>query len=464
MLAMPPEMRQNAAMSKTTKDSQKPASKQASKATKKATGKRTRTLAGKNSAVNITIRQIDRSKNGSNWTTFLVQGWQENGKWQRKQFKDRSAAETFVALKRVEVENKGRAQRMILSGLTQEQHDAAVAAFDRLGGTYTLAESVEFFLRHHRPPEFTINMKKAINLYLDDRERDGIRPRSVKAIKSVLKQFSDHVRDPLVNEVTPAKVESFLRSLRAKDGTEKATLKTWNNYRNDLGGFFSWAATPDPATNRPFIFENPVVKVRKFKARAVREEQDAKPATTSPANVRRMFSVLLRWREGVLIRYYAYLYFSGIRPEEMKRLASREAELVNLKTGIITIPANISKTRSERQVRISDNLAAWLNATNGKPAVPPNFYRLAKQFRKHFDLSHDEARHSFISYHVALHRSIGDAALQAGNSEAIVRRHYLNTHAQEEGAEFFRIVPDKKRRRAVLAKPAAARKSHLRAV
>ena len=34
-----------------------------------------------------------------------------------------------------------------------------------------------------------------------------------------------------------------------------------------------------------------------------------------------------------------------------------------------------------------------------------------------------EARHSFISYHVALHRSIGDAALQAGDSEGIVKRH-----------------------------------------
>lgn len=69
----------------------------------------------------------------------------------------------------------------------------------------------------------------------------------------------------------------------------------------------------------------------------------------------------------------------------------------------------------------------------------------------HFKLSHDEARHSFISYHVALHRSLGDAALQAGNSETIIRRHYLNLHPKDEGAEFFRIVPDPKNRRTMLA-------------
>jgi hypothetical protein len=41
--------------------------------------------------------------------------------------------------------------------------------------------------------------------------------------------------------------------------------------------------------------------------------------------------------------------------------------------------------------------------------------------------------------------------LQAGNSESIIKRHYLNLHPREEGGLFFRIVPDKERRRAVLA-------------
>jgi integrase len=171
----------------------------------------------------------------------------------------------------------------------------------------------------------------------------------------------------------------------------------------------------------------------------------------------------MRWRGGVLTRYFAYLYFAGIRPDELKRLSSRENELVNLKTRTITIPANISKTRHERHVTISSNLAAWLASSPG-PIVPPNFDRLTKLARKHFKLSHDEARHSFISYHVALHRSIGDAALQAGNSEAIVKRHYLNTHAQDEGRNFFRIVPDLKKRKAALAEVETNLTPHLKAV
>ncbi len=109
-----------------------------------------------------------------------------------------------------------------------------------------------------------------------------------------------------------------------------------------------------------------------------------------------------------MVKLYAHLYFAGIRPNELRRMAGREKELLNLKTLTITIPANISKTRHERQI--------------------------------------------FISYHVALHRSIGDAALQAGNSEAIVKRHYLNTHTQDEGRDFFRIIPDLQKRKATLAR------------
>ncbi len=151
-----------------------------------------------------------------------------------------------------------------------------------------------------------------------------------------------------------------------------------------------------------------------------------------------------------MTRYFALAYFAGIRPEEIQRMSEREKELVNLKTRTITVPANISKTRDERKVTISDNLAHWLKTAPG-PIIPKNFRRMVSRTRVHFKLSHDEARHSFISYHVALHRSLGDAALQAGNSESIIKKHYLNLHPKDEGAEFFRIEPDPKRRRAVLA-------------
>jgi hypothetical protein len=426
--------------------------------------KRTRITAPKTAAVKISIRQITRDKNDSVWMTYLVQGWKENGKWQRRQFKDEAEAQSFAALKQVEQENKGRAQRMILSVLTQEQHDAAVSAIDRLGDPYALSDAVEFFLKHHRPPEFTIRLRAAMKLYIDDKERDGLRPRTLQAIKASIERFIKATDDPWTHEVTRQQVEGYLRGLCSVDGQKKASKKFWNNTLNELRGFFAWSAIADKVTNRPFTFENPAASVRAYDARQVREEQNARPITTDLVTVQRMFSALFRWRGGVVVRYYALAYFAGIRPAEIQRMTGREAELINLKTRTITIPANISKTRHERHVTISDNLAAWLVAFP-PPVTRANFGRMLTEVKKHFGLSHDEARHSFISYHVALHRSLGDAALQAGNSESIIRRHYLNLHPREEGVQFFRIVPDPKRRRAVLApEPKASATPHLKAI
>jgi hypothetical protein len=51
-------------------------------------------------------------------------------------------------------------------------------------------------------------------------------------------------------------------------------------------------------------------------------------------------------------------------------------------------------------------------------------------------------RHTYISLTVGAFRSVGDAALQAGNSEAIIRKHYLDMKSVEEADSFWSIVPE----------------------
>lgn len=417
--------------------------------------KRRRVVADKASADGITIREILREKDGRTWTTHLVQGWRENGKWKRRQFKDRGEAERFVALKRVEMENMGRAVRMINTSLTDDQVRQAEEAFGALGDTYELADAVRFFLANHRPPEFTTTVSDGIKLYLDDKERDGMRPRSIRGTRGVLTAFHKATDDPQIHEVTRQMVENYLRGLRAEDGVSPAKRKSWNTHRNELSQFFAWAMVEDQSTNRPWCFANPVEHVRKFTAKQVAEQRPEK-STTSPDDLRHFFSFLMRYRGGKFVKTFALAYFAGIRPSkddsELTKLAEHEDDFINLKTGQIFIPAKFSKTKNDRQIAISDNLRAWLEAYRGFPIIPKNYGTPLSKIRTHFDLKRDVTRHSFISYHVALNRSIGDAALQAGNSESMVRTHYLNLHTREEGEAFFSIVPDLASRRAVALK------------
>jgi hypothetical protein len=50
-------------------------------------------------------------------------------------------------------------------------------------------------------------------------------------------------------------------------------------------------------------------------------------------------------------------------------------------------------------------------------------------------------RHTFISMFVGKFRSMGEAALQAGNSESIIRKHYLDLKTTAEADLFFDILP-----------------------
>ena len=107
---------------------------------------------------------------------------------------------------------------------------------------------------------------------------------------------------------------------------------------------------------------------------------------------------------------------------------------------MINITPEISKTGEKRQVTIRPNLRAWLE--NSPPEIlPTNHDRIVKAIRAEKKLSHDVLRHSFFSYHVTAFRSVGDAALEGGNSESVIKKHYLNITTRTEGEAFWMIAP-----------------------
>lgn len=405
--------------------------------------KRTRTLANKASSSGITIKQMVKRSGGHQWSTWLVQGWQEDGKWKRRQFKERRDAEAFAAVKRIELQNADSRLQNRVTTLTSEQVRQAESAFTRLGDRYTLDQAVDFFLGHFCEPDFVIRWKKAVEQYLEAKEDEGVRANTLRQAQSVLAMAQRFFDNPYVHEITSQDVERFLKGLRAKDGTNRATPKTWNNYRADLHAFFGWCADP----RRRWIPRNPAADVPKLKlsTRSI-------PETLDVQQTLKVMTLAMRWRGGIFAKHFALLLFTGIRPKgELPKLAVKEAELIDLKRGVIHVPPDVSKTRQYRQILIRDNLREWLEAYQDVPIIPVNFDRLAKRFRKHCGLGHDVARHSYISHHVAAFKSVGEASLEAGNSESVVRRHYLNLFTMTEGKDFWRIVPSMENRRAVLS-------------
>ena len=128
---------------------------------------------------------------------------------------------------------------------------------------------------------------------------------------------------------------------------------------------------------------------------------------------------------------------------ENLRKPSKEAggrPLFDLDRRVITIPPSIAKTGRQRVVPVADNLDAWLTTYSG-PFLPVGFQAGLETIRKVCQLSHDVLRHSFISYRVTASGSKAKTALEAGNSEGVIDKHYLNLPSEAEAAAFWKIMP-----------------------
>lgn len=141
--------------------------------------------------------------------------------------------------------------------------------------------------------------------------------------------------------------------------------------------------------------------------------------------------------------FFALCLFAGIRPclrsGEIRKLRSDQ---VRLDTGVIHIEPEVSKVKMKRSVTIQPNLAAWLRdyPLDRFPVIFPHLRKYRANIAEKFGLSHDILRHTFISMFVAKFRSMGEAALQAGNSESIIRKHYLDLKTPAEAEDFFGIM------------------------
>ena len=148
---------------------------------------------------------------------------------------------------------------------------------------------------------------------------------------------------------------------------------------------------------------------------------------------------------GCMVPYYALTLFAGIRPDfkdgEIRKLQAKD---IRFDTKVIIIEPGASKVNEKRTIKMQPNLIKWLEKypIEKYTIIPPRRFRdLWVQVRKHHNLTHDVMRHTFISMTVGAFRSVGDASLQAGNSEAIIRKHYLDLKSTEEADAFWRIVP-----------------------
>ena len=96
-------------------------------------------------------------------------------------------------------------------------------------------------------------------------------------------------------------------------------------------------------------------------------------------------------------------------------------------------------------VPITGNLAAWLEPLPRKGRVVPSGEILKESTALARALGiewpRNVLRHSFISYRIAAVKSADQVALEAGNSPAIIFKHYHELTTESQADSWFSILP-----------------------
>ena len=374
---------------------------------------------------------ISEFTNPSGEIVFRVTGWLD-GTRIRKNFPTRaeaSAERQALEIQRLQAET---GIRTTATRLIDAQLHEAEAAFRRLiGAPKSLSFYLEYSLANYRAPEREISVGDAAAAYLASKRQEHARGLlsacQLKDIRLQLETLKKHFPNKTLSQLSR-------ESLAIHCQRGNASPKTFNNRRGVLFTFFKFSFFKD------WLAANPLEKVPHL--RIAHRRGSAK--TLSAEQVEKLMRHVEQLDGGAFVPFFALALFAGIRPcLRAGEILKLRPEHVRLDTGVILIEPEVSKVRMKRNVAIQPNLAVWLTAYPLKkfPIIPANLQHERARIAKLFDLSHDIMRHTFISMHVGKFRSMGEAALQAGNSESIIRKHYLDLKTKEESEQFFAITP-----------------------
>jgi len=360
-----------------------------------------------------------------------------DGRRVRRTFSDLEKArkEAKLAADRIQM---GMAQTLDLRPTEREAYHSAVHLLTGLGvplvaaveeyvkcramiGGKPLLATVDDYVRRSDGVRVGAKVPDVAKEFLAAKAKDGLSARYLQQLKTDVGRFAAAYPIPILH-VKSNHIDEWLRGLYA-------AARSRNTIHTSICTFFSWAKS------RAYLPKNEITEAEALGKMKVGDtvteiftpEQMAKVLAVAPPET---------------IPFIALGAFAGLRAAEILRL---DWSAVDLERKIIQVRADQAKTASRRIVPVSDNLKEWLLPHIGKgrivktEPIHPKVTPLARDLG--FKWPRNVLRHSFISYRIALARSADQVALEAGNSPAIIFKHYRELATEGEATDWFNIRP-----------------------
>lgn len=382
------------------------------------------------------------------WDCYTV-AFHMNGRRVRRNFGslEKAKAEAQLMARKIQ---EGRSSGNDLTAAQRENYLAAeslmapfnqpmVAALEEyarcreLLGDVPLMAAVQEFVRRNRGVQLGVKVPELIDEFIAAKAQDNLsriyRFQLAGSVKRLAAAFPGEIL-----AIKSGDIDRWLRSLNHKPVTR-------NSLHRCIKVFFSFAKA------RGYL---PQSEATAAELVSVAKAGDTKTEIFQPAEMNQLLHAASAEELAVL----TIGGFAGLRMAEINRL---EWKAVDLDRRIITLRADQAKTASRRIVPVSDNLAAWLGALKREGKVVKekiDLSRLAEELG--MEWPRNALRHSYISYRIAEIKDAAKVALEAGNSPAIIFRHYRELVTEEAAKEWFSIThakgwspPESKRRRYV---------------
>lgn len=263
-------------------------------------------------------------------------------------------------------------------------------------------------------------LRQAIDLLVESKTKANKRPGYVTNLRQYLDAWARGQEHRSLASVTLDELESFVNA-KESVGSRLTTI-------NRLSTLFSFAV------RKGWIVANPLKRIERPTVEATL------PTILTDADTIKMLAYI-KTTLPKLAPWFALALFAGLRPEEADQITW---EKINLDAGTVLIDPTISKVRNARTVHLEPVAVAWLKLGGDLPLLQVTRRRALRKVRDFMgweEWPKDVLRHTCASHWIALKKSYGAVAIEMGNSENILRKHYRAEVAQADCKKFWSLTP-----------------------
>lgn len=272
--------------------------------------------------------------------------------------------------------------------------------------------------------------------YLKRAKVRNLRFHSLRDLRHRLKWIVERFGDTRVDELTTSDIRDWLDNLTKQDGKTLVSLTTRKHFKFAARGLFKRAVERELIEQNPADFDD-----------EKNLDNETEPGILTVDQARSLLDKAAKHAPEA-VPGLALSLFAGTRATEMRRLDWSD---IDLEEGIVKISARIAKKRSVRNITIVPNLARWLflyRQSEGRvwPASESKWITTIRELSKKADIAewpHNALRHSFGSYHSALHKDSRKTAWEMGHRDSgnTLFTHYLSLTTKAEAERYFAIEP-----------------------